>query len=109
VNRFEKQSLTFISFSAIVVLGMAIAPWVYNFYLFPLAKLKNSIEIGESYEVVKQRFDQYYKQFERESDIQYFADPDTLFLYHVNIFDDCQLTVTFADDSGVAQVSYIGD
>jgi len=43
----------------LILIGIVVWPLIYNYQLFSLARLKNSIDIGDSYEEVISKFKQY--------------------------------------------------
>lgn len=100
-----------VGFLTIPLLIIAIVAWpfIYNYHLFSLARLKNSIEIGDEYALVSVKFEQYKKNHENGSDLQVSIEVDQLFIYHVNSFDDCQLTVKFDASGKVVSIAYVGD
>jgi len=84
-------------------------PLIYNYHLFSLARLKNSIEVGDSYAEVETKFKDYQKDHLNNGELHVVIDKTKLFIYHVNSFDDCQLTVLFSSEQRVKEITYIGD
>jgi len=92
-----------------LIVALLLGPYIYNYHLFSLAQLKNSIEVGDDYDVVAKNFEQYQKEHDNGSGLQVSIESSHLFIYHVNIFDDCQLTVNFDKNNKVKSVVYVGD
>lgn len=85
-------------------------PMIYNYYIFSLARLKNGIEVGDSYQDVLEKFKEYEAKYQSDDELEAVYESTELFIYHVNMFDDCQLTVLFDTVNGkVREVRYIGD
>ena len=84
-------------------------PYIYNYHIFSLAKLKNDIAIGDQYSSVASKFEQYQHEHNGNGELQVAITPERLFIYHVNAFDDCQLTVVFDTAGQVSNIVYIGD
>jgi hypothetical protein len=96
--------------AALLLIGALVTwPYIYNYHLFSLAQLKNSIEIGDDYVLVSKKFQDYQQEHKGASDLQVLIKADRLFIYHVNSFDDCQLTVNFDTNNKVNSIAYIGD
>ena len=92
-----------------VVATVILGPYIYNHYIFSLGRLHQSIEIGQPYVKVVETFESYYAVHSGSDEVQISKKDAELFLYHVNIFDDCQLTVRFGDAGLVKEITYIGD
>lgn len=93
----------------------------YNHHLSPLAKLRESVAIGEDFESVSTRF-KSYEQDHKGDEIQLNngvvqngnpegmpAGTKFLHLYHWVFMDDLQLTVFFDRNNKVCKVAFIGD
>ena len=102
------RGFTIVASTVALVLMVAAFPTVYNLYFFSLARLKNDLSPGEQYDSVLQKFERYREEYETDGEFQMTVEENVLFIYHVNVFDDCQLTVEFTDGR-VSQISYIGD
>jgi len=101
----------FISLVVLILLfiGFVLSPYIYNHYLFSLARLKNSISIGDDYSLISKKFENYQEKNTGNGELYVVIEKRKLFIYHVNIFDDCQLTVEFDLNGKVKNVFYIGD
>jgi len=86
-----------ITLIAIPVLLMAFTAFafLYNYNFHSLARLKNSINVGESYGKVEKKFKKYCAKHEREPELQCGRKVKSMFIYQSSIFDDVQLTVKF--------------
>jgi hypothetical protein len=84
-------------------------PYLYNHHIFSLARLKNSVEIGDDYSLIAKRFDEYDLAHKKNGDLQVVIEESRLFIYHVSTFDDCQLTVSFDTSGKVKNIDYVGD
>ena len=104
----KKVILISVSILAIVVV-VAAFPFLYNHYIFSLARLKNSISIGDEYPLVVKMFEEYQEKYGIDAEIHMKIESSRLFIYHVSVFDDCQLTVNFDNGQKVSNVQYIGD
>ncbi len=104
-----KKVLLGIASIPIFVTALVAWPYIYNYHLFSLAQLKNSIEIGDDFSLVSDKFREYEKKHEGGNELHVSIKSDYLFIYHVNSFDDCQLMITFDNNSKVKNIDYIGD
>ena len=93
----------------LLIVSVVAWPYIYNYHLFSLAQLKNGISVGDQYNLVVTKFEHYQREHTGVSELQVSIEPDKLFIYHVNVFDDCQLTVTFNSAGKVSNIAYIGD
>lgn len=107
---------------ALSTIGVMFAPYVYNYHLFPLARLHKTIGIGDSCDEVSAKFQAYHEKYKNASQI-YFNEGMTeteddgsaiepsrfLALYHVNIFDDIQLNLVCDANGDVSKIQFIGD
>ncbi len=119
-------ALIFISAVALFLLIVIVVagPFIYNYHLSPLARLRNDIQIGQKYEIVDALCTEYYEKY-REGDEIYKNLGDTkdltakpseapvdgkyIHLYHWIFLDDLQLTVFFDVNNKVAHVAFLGD
>lgn len=101
-------------------------PLVHNYYLVPLARLRNRVQPGDDCAAAARALAAYYhaRQAKGNGDVQ-FADHSTradaafqslhpprrmLHLYDLTLFDDVQLTVLCRPDGRrVERVLYLGD
>ena len=58
---------------------------------------------------VTEKFKEYRSSHQGNAGFELVINNNQLFIYHVNIFDDCQLTVNFTADGKVKDIQYIGD
>ena len=104
-----KKVILLVGFSLLLISLITFFPFLYNYHFFSLARLKNSIEIGDSYTEVEKKFKDYEEKNIGDSELDVVISKTELFIYHVNIFDDCQLTVLFNSNNMVKEVKYIWD
>lgn len=107
----------------LALLTLPFLPFFYNHYVFPLGRLHNSLNPGDSYETVYPQFADYEAAYAGDGENLQFSkgiratdfyhaeiEPsEFLFLYHVNTFDDVQLGVLFDHDRKVSQIYFVGD
>lgn len=93
----------------LLIVFVVVWPYIYNYHIFSLAQLKNGISIGDQYASVATKFEQYQQLHNGKGELQVSIEKDQLFIYHVNAFDDCQLTITFGATGQVSKIAYIGD
>lgn len=126
-NKFKVAfSVLFITAASLCLLiAMVIAgPFIYNYYLSPLASLRDDIQIGQPFETVNSVCTEFYEKY-REDDEIYITSGNTkdltakpgqaprdgkyIHLYHWVFLDDLQLTIYFDKNDKVAHVSFFGD
>lgn len=104
-----------------IVAGIGI--FYYNYNLSPPAKLRNKIQIGQSYNQVKVLFEDYEDNYKGQDEMvisegvskpisglnQKSPKGKYLHLYHWILLDDLQLTVYFNEKDVVQHIEYIGD
>ena len=110
----------------VFVLGLVVAiatfPIIYNHFVHPLGQLSQNISIGDHYEDVLAKFNDYVRRHKDDEDLRFssgttkhyiFAGPTPetrhLYLYHSSAFDDVQLQVLFDETGLVKEVVFIGD
>lgn len=95
----------------------------YNRYVFPLGRLSGRVHVGDSCGDVHTKFAAYYARYRNDGEISFNESVATttilltesvpsgrrLHLYHVNVFDDVQLTVRCDTSDRVAEMLFIGD
>ncbi len=104
-----KQVTIIVGTIVFVLIAVTCTAFLYNYHMFPLAKLKKSIEISDQYHDVKKKFDNYYNTYKKSDKIFYNHENSELNLYHESIFDDCKLEVKFNPQGKVNKIVYIGD
>ena len=105
-----------------LVAAIALGPFFYNRYVFPLGRLSGTISVGDRCEGIDAAFREYYEEHSRGMGEIYFSSGPTdrflgqtiepsqgFHLYHVNMFDDIQLDIICNDRGEVSHKLFIGD
>ena len=99
--------------------GAAVISHVYHHHLSPLARLKNSIEVGDPYASLEPRFNQFHHTYadstlSRDRTVHHLLKgpvpaAQQLFVYRDSALGEAYLQVLFDRDLRVSEVSYLID
>lgn len=115
-----KKIIILIFLVVIIAIMIILFPIIYNNYIFPLWRLNNNIKNWDSYDNLYTIFNNYYLEYKNKDEIyfNYWIEKKEytwhlwdkfLSLYHVNIFDDIQLSVYFDENNKVKEIIFIWD
>ena len=115
--------LTLIVAGPAVLVGCLAYPSLHNRYVHPLGRLARQVEIGQSCDLVANRFTNYTQGNAASPEAQHsdhiltfdlhfteeISPSRGLSIYDLSVFDDLQLLVRCSSSNQVAEVLFIGD